>query len=152
MYQCICCVRAAPELCEVTVRTPFRTTDSVHPSQRRHTNTDHMTASRLRLTSARLSEESSSCDHSEFVKGSWAAHPVARAFVLTFIRDICSPLFCASCDMLGRCGMIAQPWPFLCTLQATAQPQVLLCTNISWKILFEGVKSLLSTLRQRWSD
>lgn len=37
MYQCICCVRAAPELCEVTVRTPFRTTDSVHPSQRRHT-------------------------------------------------------------------------------------------------------------------
>lgn len=115
-------------------------------------NTDHMTASRLRLTSARLSEESSSCDHSEFVKGSWAAHPVARAFVLTFIRDICSPLFCASCDMLGRCGMIAQPWPFLCTLQATALPQVLLCTNISWKILFEGVKSLLSTLRQRWSD
>lgn len=45
-----CCMSAAPELCEVTVLTPFRTMDSDHLSGQLNVNKDHMTGSCLHLT------------------------------------------------------------------------------------------------------
>lgn len=87
-------MRAAPELCEVTVQTPFRTTDSDHLSTQHGMNTDHMTLSRLHLTPTQScrSRGPAAIALGLSKRADKNKHLKAQAFVVTFIYDICSPV------------------------------------------------------------